>query len=132
MGILEKIFKKTAKVDVQTTVVSGEQLVFDKEQEYKDLSVKHSEFFENKNSPKNQMQSNISELPSNIEDITPSKSDIFFQNAPGYVLTKESEEIVSLKKYMGVPTEREEWEDFLESGENEIEALITLQSSLNP
>ena len=58
-----------------------------------------------------------------------SRSDVFFQNAPSCLLTKETDQIKELKKYMGVPSEVEELENFLFSSDEE--ATISLQSRIN-
>ena len=86
------------------------------EQEYMDLEEKHSEFFSEEKSPKLQMQSKIGEQEEalNIKDVTLSRSDKFFKQAP-VVNTgnypdffEETEEILQLEKYMGIPVEEEQ------------------------
>lgn len=138
MNIFEKIFGKTSSVMIaETPTKSVVVLIFDKEQEYRDLQEIHNEFFSEKKSPKLLMQSSIGQTSANIADVLPSRSDVFFMNAPGFTMIKrnpfekEIDQILLLKNYMGVPTEEEEFNDFVMIDEESADALISLQSRLS-
>lgn len=80
------------------------------ELEFHDLNDRHEDFFEPNSSALKQMQSRIGQQPPNIEDVTPSRSDKFFQEAPSFTIKKEeypdfseeTEEILAIENYVGV------------------------------
>lgn len=124
MGLLELFFGKREEKGAK--VVPMPVRKFDKEQEHRDLAEKHSEFFTGVESPVQQMQSQIGEnKSSHIEDVTPSRSEKFFQEAPS---VNEGEDITALEEYMHVPVDQEE---ILSAVEQETENIaMEMQSQL--
>lgn len=80
-NFLRKIFKnKEKEVTLQKTTAKVIP-IFNKEQEYNDLEENHSKFFNTELSPKEKMQPKIGDTKfSNIENVTPSRSQNFFLN----------------------------------------------------
>lgn len=78
--------------------------LYNKNQEYEDLQEKHKDFFNN-SSPIQQLQSKIGNTSPNIEDVTQSRSDKFFNEAPSMKLNslREEEEFKELEQYMHIP-----------------------------
>lgn len=79
-------------------------------QEYEDLNEKHSDFFNNP-SPVIQMQSKIGKNNfSNIEDVTLSRSNTLFSNAPE-ITDDPNQQFEELEQYMNIPILEEVEED---------------------
>lgn len=118
MGILKwlfpSLFKKEKQEELLITVEPPKQIakviqLVDKEQEYRDLNEKHSDFFDGKDSAILQLQSGIGadngQTSVKITDVTLSRSDKFFKNAPEM---KEEEDFEKVEKYMNVELHEED------------------------
>lgn len=96
--------------------------IFNKNTEYIDLNKKHKRFFENSPelSPTMQLQPKFGrdqqvEILSHISDVTPSRSQRFFQEAPNIDKNTEypelTEDFDSLEKYMGINLNNDEYKN---------------------
>ena len=118
MGILKWLFPglfKEEKQEESLIVIEAPRQIAesiqlnDREQEYRDLNEKHSDFFDGKDSAILQLQSGIGanngQTSVKITDVTPSRSDEFFKNAPEM---KEEEDFEKVEKYMNVELHEED------------------------